>query len=560
MAKKTENCGNISGRQILVLSAWGHLTVLLLSSLITTAVEGATGTVDINTVYQQLEGFGGAAVYDCNGLTTHPKKEEIYDLLFKELGIDILRIRNTYGYPDNGLNLDATATIIAAARQPQRNPNLKVELVPWSPPAYLKSNNDINNGGTLKGGPSAYIYDDYAQWWYDSIIDWQAHGVEVNFISLQNEPDWTATYDSFRLDATQNSTNAGYDQAYEHVFEELYSQMGLNVPKMLAPETMGFGGSQTYITALNTRVQMDNIYGFSHHLYSDGSYDSPDGMISGMTSYKTNYGDHYGKTLHMTEYVKNGVNPPNFDMAWKFAWHVYNCLYYEHVTSYYNWTLFRSGSPSSGGGIVTYSSTDYTIRPQYWFLKAYAHFTDPGWYVVHTSVGGTGASNLRMSAFKNPDSNQLTVVILNITDSNTDLTLTLNGFSPTSSEVYKSSATENWVYQGTYSSSMTAPAKSITTIHLTGTSSPVFTDCDAVIAANYGLPSDISGDCYVNYKDFAIIADYWLSSDCGWLNNYCDGADLKPKDGNVDFVDFSKFAVQWMQCNDPEDPGCVHNW
>jgi hypothetical protein len=42
MAKKTESCGNISGRQILVL--------LLLTSLITTAVEGATSTVNYNTV------------------------------------------------------------------------------------------------------------------------------------------------------------------------------------------------------------------------------------------------------------------------------------------------------------------------------------------------------------------------------------------------------------------------------------------------------------------------------------------------------------------------------
>jgi hypothetical protein len=164
-----------------------------------------------------------------------------------------------------------------------------------------------------------------------------------------------------------------------------------------------------------------------------------------------------------------------------------------------------------------------------------------------------------MSAFKNPDSNQLTVVILNKSDSNESLTLTLNDFSPSSSEVYRSSATENWVYQGTYSSSVTAPAKSITTIHLTGTSSPVFPDCNKVLAAGYGLTSDIYSDCYVNYRDLEIIADYWLS-DCSWLNNYCDGADLKPQDGDVDFVDFSTFAQQWMQCNDPEDTGCEHNW
>jgi glucuronoarabinoxylan endo-1,4-beta-xylanase len=546
MLKKTKNRGNIIGRQI-------FLTILI-TILTTAAAEGATGTVDVNTVYQQLEGFGGAAVYDCPGLITHPKNEEIYDLLFKELGIEILRIRNTYGYSDGGANLDATATIIAEAREPNRTPSLKVELVPWSPPGYLKSNGTENSGGTLAKSGGVYVYDAYADWWYDSLVAWEANGVVPDFISLQNEPDWYATYDSCRFNPTEADANAGYDQAYEHVFDELYSQMGLDIPQMWAPCTMGFDNSIPYITALINRGQIDNVAGFSHHLYSDGSYDSPDGMISGMQSYDANYGY---KPLHMTEYVKNGVNPPNFDMAWKFAWHVYNCLYYEHVTSYFNWTLFRSGTPSNGGGIVTYSSTDYTIRPQYWYLKAYAHFTGKDWYVLGTSISGT--SNLRMSAFKDPNNQQLTVVILNKSSSTTSLTLTINGFTPTSSEVYRSNEIETWQYRGTYDPSISLPAYSIVTIHLMGNSSPVFTYCDAVQAAGYGLTSDIDGDCYVDFKDFSAMADYWLSG-CGWLNNDCDGADLKPRDGAVDYSDLDTFVQQWLWCNDPQDPGCEHNW
>jgi glucuronoarabinoxylan endo-1,4-beta-xylanase len=435
--------------------------VLTLSLLFAQEGLAATGTVNYNTAYQELEGFGGAAVYDCPALTTHPKKEEIYDLLFKELGLEILRIRNTYGYPDSGTNLDATAAIIAEAREPQRSPNIKTELVPWSPPAYLKSNNDINNGGTLKGGPSNYVYTDYAQWWYDSLLEWQAHGVNIDFISIQNEPDTSTSYDSCRFAATQSSSYAGYDRAFEAVFNKLNSQMGASMPEMWAPETMGFGNSTSYISGLSSRGQINNVDGFSHHLYTDGSYDSPDGMITGMT----NYGNTYGyKPLHMTEYVKLNTTP-NFDMAWKFAWHIYNCLYYEGVTSFFNWTLFRG--PTSQGGIVTFSSSNYVIRPQYWFLKGYTRFTDAGWYVVDTSVSGTGASNLRMSAFKSPDNTKLTIVILNVTTSSTSLTLSLNNFTPSSSEVYRSSQSENWVSLGTYNPSLTIPGQSITTIALT---------------------------------------------------------------------------------------------
>ena len=36
----------------------------------------------------------------------------------------------------------------------------------------------------------------------------------------------------------------------------------------------------------------------------------------------------------------------------------------------------------------------------------------------------------------------------------------------------------------------------------------------------------------------------------------CEGADFEPDD-DVDFADFSTFGLQWMQCNDPEDPDCT---
>jgi GH35 family endo-1,4-beta-xylanase len=88
---------------------------------------------------------------------------------------------------------------------------------------------------------------------------------------------------------------------------------------------------------------------------------------------------------------------------------------------------------------------------------------------------------------------------------------------------------------------------------------PVLFDCNGVQDANYGLLSDLNGDCYVNYKDLKIITDYWLNTDCTELEN-CEGADFVPRDGRVDLFDFSDFAVQWLLCNDPEGAGCIENW
>ncbi|MFA5293608.1 MAG: endo-1,4-beta-xylanase [Phycisphaerae bacterium] len=88
---------------------------------------------------------------------------------------------------------------------------------------------------------------------------------------------------------------------------------------------------------------------------------------------------------------------------------------------------------------------------------------------------------------------------------------------------------------------------------------PTYQTCEDVQNGGLALLSDLSGDCYVNFGDLEIMSDYWLSTDCA-ANSNCEGADFEPTDGTVDFLDFGDFAVQWMQCNDPQDSSCTQNW
>jgi GH35 family endo-1,4-beta-xylanase len=83
--------------------------------------------------------------------------------------------------------------------------------------------------------------------------------------------------------------------------------------------------------------------------------------------------------------------------------------------------------------------------------------------------------------------------------------------------------------------------------------------CSDVQQFGFRLAADLDCDCYVNFKDLDIIANYWLHTDCAGFND-CNGADLVPTDGIVDFLDFSNFALQWTQCNDPKDSNFTPNW
>ena len=73
----------------------------------------AVGTVNINTRYQEIEGFGAAGAWYENWLTNHPQKSTLYDILFGDLGLDIYRLRNVY---DQGSDdyMSRSAEIVAA--------------------------------------------------------------------------------------------------------------------------------------------------------------------------------------------------------------------------------------------------------------------------------------------------------------------------------------------------------------------------------------------------------------------------------------------------------------
>ena len=419
----------------------------------------AAGIVDVNTVYQELEGFGAAGAWYEGWLTAHPLKEEIYDIIFGQLGLDIYRLRNTYEISSS--NIIDSAEIVEAAELSLGYP-IKILISSWSPPAYLKSNSSTV-GGTLnrsvRGG--GYRYDRFAQWWADSLEEYAGYGIDANYISIQNEPDFLTTdWDTCKFTPTETEEWAGYDLAFEAVHQELNSRMTeANMPKLLAPEACGCGSSKSYIDAL---IDPNHAYGYAHHLYADGNFDNPKAFIPALINFGTKYKD---KPLFQTEYSA-GSEQEQFIVGLNQALQMHNSLVHEGASSYFYWNLFWGEE----GGLVSLdnpwqSDPNYTINPTYYAFKHYSAFTDPNWHRVEAS---TDSSGLRISAFTSPDANELTIVLINISEIDIDLTLSFENFSPDDSAIYRTSETEHFVYIGTFEQSqpLELPAQTITTISL----------------------------------------------------------------------------------------------
>ncbi len=421
----------------------------------------AAGQIDVGSRLQKIEGFGASGAHFTMEFVRHNKKSELYKVLFKDLGLDIFRVRNVYLNDANAMQ--ETVEIVKGAKAAVGR-DLKIMMSSWSPPASMKSNDSIRGGGTLKKKDGKYMYDEYAQWWYDGLVAYEKAGVKADYVNIQNEPDYLAHWDSCQLEPTETNDIAGYDAAFEAVWQKFNKEMGKAMPKMLAPETTGLDRLGEYIDNLDDK---SHVYGYAHHLYNcagdgdniPGCGAAPDRYISDMKEVKSKYGS---KPLIQTEYEHQ---PGDWEDAINTAILMHNSLTVEGVSAYLYWDLFW-GSTSGLASIDDPNSI--TIKPTYYTFKQYSAFIDSGWQRVEASSDN---SNLRISAYIGPDNKKLALVIINTTDE-TEITFdcSVKGFDVANGEVYRTSRTENCANVGSYSGGgpLVLPVSSVTTVVMSG--------------------------------------------------------------------------------------------
>lgn len=93
---------------------------------------------------------------------------------------------------------EALLPMIKAAMAVAGRP-MKLLMSPWSPPAWMKSNGEMNNGGTLLPEHAGT----WAQCFVRFIQAYEAEGVPIWGVSVQNEPDATQRWDSCVYTAEQ---------------------------------------------------------------------------------------------------------------------------------------------------------------------------------------------------------------------------------------------------------------------------------------------------------------------------------------------------------------------
>jgi len=399
-----------------------------------------TITADTNLQYQVMKGFGGSLAYYEGWVTAHPNKSGIYNALFGELSLDILRLRNAHEY-DPGM-IGRAIEFVQAAEASLGKP-IDVLSTSWGPPGRLKSNNDRSNGGTLRytvtDGTVEFDYPGFANWWQSSLDEYNANGIYPTYISIQNEPDWTATYESCRLNPgeTINATDtiAGYNKALQAVYDSVQTRE--HIPKLLGPETIGIG----YNALENYCNQMDLslVAGIAHHLYHGVDEDDP----YASTNFQK-VGDYHPEIPHFQSEYSRG----NW---WSLGGLIYKSLCDEDAVAYLYWDLAWDGD-----GLVSLdfpwdrsrwsNSVGYTRTKDFYVFKQYSAFIHPGWQRIEAPISADSAV---VTLFMSPDKDSAAMVIINRSLSEPLLcNLNVPGFSISRADLYVTSSSENCSYLG----------------------------------------------------------------------------------------------------------------
>ena len=156
-------------------------------------------TIDTEARHQTLVGFGASLAYADDAIVAHPEKSALYDLLFAESGLDVLRLRNRHEGANGAALLPAREIVEAASERLGRTPLLF--MTSGTPPAALKANRSRTCGGrpetctlaSLPGG--GFDYAGFASHWRASLEAYADAGISPDYVSIQNNPNWVPPAD-----------------------------------------------------------------------------------------------------------------------------------------------------------------------------------------------------------------------------------------------------------------------------------------------------------------------------------------------------------------------------
>ncbi len=289
----------------------------------------------------------------------------------------------------------------------------------WSPPAWMKTNDNVDNGGQL----STDCYQDYATFLATYVQHYaSAFGVKISGISIANEPDQTQPYES---------SNWNSQQFHDFIADNLmptFQSAGLKT-QVIMPEFSGWSDALAS-TTLADPITADYIGIIASHDYWMGLGPFTDAQS-------------LGKTVWETEVSNLGTDDPSIVDGLSWAQVIHHTLVDAQANAWHYWWLFSDVSDTTGQSLISGSpSTDtFTTKKRLWTIGNFSRFVRPGSHMLTVS-SNYPESGVYVSAFMGPNKT-MTIVAINTNSSATKLTADTNQATLHCAFEYRTSATED---------------------------------------------------------------------------------------------------------------------
>lgn len=373
--------------------------------------------VDDQIKAQTIEGFGyaltGGSAEVISRLNKTVKSQLLQELFGnQENGIGISYLRVSIGASD----LDATVfsyddlsagetdpALTKFSIQPDKrflipvlkeilliNPKIKILASPWSPPAWMKDNNN-----TMGGRLQPQYYEVYAKYFVKYIQQMKAAGITIDAITPQNEPLHPGNNPSLLFPAIEeaNFIKNNLGPAFQKA----------NIKTKIIIYDHNCNKPEYPISILNDTAAKKYIVGSAFHLY--------EGEISALSTVHTAHPD---KGLYFTEQWTSSVG----DFGGDLKWHVKNVVIgsmqnWSKVALEWNLASDTSYSPHTPGGctqckgaITVVDPSSYLKNVSFYIIAHASKFVPVGSVKISSNTIG----NLNNVAFKTPQGKIVLIV------------------------------------------------------------------------------------------------------------------------------------------------------
>lgn len=293
----------------------------------------------------------------------------------------------------------ALLPMIRAAQAVAGRP-LKLLASPWSPPAWMKTNGQMAHGGRLRPEHRAA----WAQWFVHFIRAYEAEGVPIWGVSVQNEPEAAQRWDSCLYTAEEER-----DFVRDHLGPALQAA-GLGHVRIVVWDHNRDAMVERASVIYSDPEAARHIWGLGFHWYLEDHFDHvqlvhdawPDKQLL-FTEGCQEGGPHHGSWALGERYARSMINDIN---RWTVGWIDWNLLLDEH------------GGPNHVGNfcsapILAETGTDSLHhQSSYWYLGHFARFVQNG---ARRVLCASTREAVEATAFVNPEGGCV-VVLMNRTE------------------------------------------------------------------------------------------------------------------------------------------------